>query len=103
MPTDKEIEAAVRAYYNLGLAYDEEDYDAQLGIVQRLYLKRIKPALEAAEKCRAEATSKREEKLREALEKIFKLIYKCEYFDSVQAECGIIAQQTLQTEEKPDA
>lgn len=117
MPTDEEIEAAAREMHRVnkntkGLMYTD------------LMKEMAKAALEAAEKVRgdgiyeechelhiahdklfdiAEAAAKREEKLREALEKIFKLIYKCEYFDSVQAECGIIAKQILQTEEQADA
>jgi len=46
------------------------------------------------------ATTKREEELREALEKIFKVSYDSRYYDLLLTKCGLIAEEALQQTEE---
>ena len=67
MSTDKEIEAAAEAYLHVGSGSLRADFGGRDITIPFAYM-RAKAALEAAEKVRAEATTKREEKLQKALE-----------------------------------
>ena len=67
MPTEKELEAAADAYLRAESGGLRADFGGRDIKVPFAYM-RAKAALKAAEKVRAEATTKREEKLREALE-----------------------------------
>jgi len=98
MPTEKEIKAARLAVMKCTFrAEDSCSYSAE---------RFGRAALEAAEKVRAEATTKQEEKLREALESEVAFREVCRNADPQIEECpdwnkvDKLSEQALQTEEK---